>query len=433
MATTKLTKRNIDSLYKSTLASIEAQGKKDAILWDEELTGLGLRIGKSGKASWLVSRRFGQGGRKAKQIETVFGTLGEIPDPDKAREKARPIIEAIRNGANPNQAKQEKRSTDIDAFTNGKLEPLLTDWQTKKPKKGYYAHEVGRMIKADIVPTLGANTLVRDITKRNVHKLLDSKSQAVSRSLFAILRPFFNWCVDREVIEKSPIATMQAPCRVDARDRVLTDAELALVWHAANALSYPWRPFYRLLILTAQRRDEVAAVPWTELDLPKREWIIPGARTKNGKEHLVHLSPLVVSTLEELGANWEGLVLTTRSIEREDGTLNETPISGFSKAKLQLDAQIKKLNQGKDIAPWRIHDLRRTAATGMGSLGVQPHIVERILNHISGVNAGIVGIYQRFEYVNERREALRLWSEHIQELTKKDSDKPYNVFTLRVS
>lgn len=187
------------------------------------------------------------------------------------------------------------------------------------------------------------------------------------------------------------------------------------IWSAAEATPYPFGPFYKLLLLTAQRREEVADLRWNELDLAKGTWLIPNERTKNHKEHLLHLSKPALQVLGRLPVLDSEFVFTT--------TLT-TGISGYSKAKRKLDAlaRIDKL--------WRVHDLRRTAASGMAMLGVQPHIVERILNHISGSTGGLVGVYQRFEYEDERRRALLAWGQHIDRLVS-DAHQIQNVLPFK--
>lgn len=434
MPTIKITNRNVESLVKQATKDLSASKAKELIYWDSDLAGLGLRVGPSGKASWLAKKHLGKGGRGSKLIVTAFGTLSSHT-PDEARDQAQKLFEDIRNGINPNDKTRAKRAEDIEAYQNGKLSDLLDSWSAKNPKEGEYGKEVARMIKTDILPGLGASTLVRDISRKDVIKLIDSKPRGTARSLFAILRPFLKWCVEREVIAKSPIEGLSPPEPFEARDRVLDDEEILLVWFAASSTAYPWGPFYKLLILTAQRRDEVAGMEWPELRLDKREWIIPGARTKNGKEHLVHLSPWAIDILanlqrqakkDESGKPISRYVFTTT---------DETHISGYSRAKEFLDAKIAKLNGDAEIPEWRVHDIRRSVATGLGALKVPPHIVERILNHVSGVNGGIVGVYQRFEYADERREALIKWANHINDLVlaqlKKEREESQNVLPLK--
>lgn len=443
MATIKITNRNIEGLVNKAIKDLadtkvnpssEGKRSKELIYWDTDLVGLGLRVGPSGKASWLAKKHLGKGGRGSKLIVCAFGsTVSHTPD--EARAEATKLFEDIRNGINPNDRTRQTRAIDIEAYQNGKLLDLLDTWSEKNPKEGEYGKEIARMIKTDILPGLGASTLVRDISRKDIIKLIDSKPRGTARSLFAILRPFLKWCAEREVIAKSPMEGLTPPEPFEARDRVLTDEEVVLLWFAASSTSYPWGPFYKLLILTAQRRDEVSGMEWAELNLDKREWIIPGARTKNGKEHLCHLSPMALDILANLrqrakkndsGRPVSGYVFTTT---------DETHISGYSRAKEFLDAKILKLNEGAEIPEWRVHDIRRTVATGMASLKVQPHIIERILNHVSGVNGGIVGVYQRFEYVEERRQALIDWANHINSLVlaklKKDRESNKNIIAFK--
>jgi integrase len=161
---------------------------------------------------------------------------------------------------------------------------------------------------------------------------------------------------------------------------------------------------------------------WPEVDVENGAWIIPKERTKNGKEHLVHLSPQALACLPVRGDS--RFVFPSNK--------GQTSISGYSKAKVQLDATMKPTarESGVPAKPWRIHDLRRTAASGMAALGFQPHIIERVLNHVSGAQGGLVGVYQRYEYIEDRKRALCAWGNHVEALV---SDKPVadNIVPLR--
>jgi integrase len=199
----------------------------------------------------------------------------------------------------------------------------------------------------------------------------------------------------------------------DARDRVLTPEEIKSFW-SATAFDPFYGPFHRVLLLTAQRREEVAGMRWSELDVEKATWTIPKERTKNGKEHLVHLSPQALACLPVRGDS--AFVFASAK--------GKGSISGYSDAKERLDAIMQPQN------PWRVHDLRRTAASGMAALGFQPHIIERVLNHISGAQGGLVGVYQRYEYLEDRKRTLLAWGNHVEALV---AEKPpvQNVVQLR--
>jgi integrase len=183
------------------------------------------------------------------------------------------------------------------------------------------------------------------------------------------------------------------------------DHELALIWRAADATDYPFGPFTKLLMLTGQRREEIAGMRWSELDPDLTTWTLPRERTKNAEPHQVPIVPWARTILAGLPRMvGSDLVFTTTG---------RTSISGFSRAKTTLDAAVTKLNGGVPIAPWRIHDLRRTMATGMARLGVQLPVVEKLLNHISGSFAGVAGIYQRHDFADEKRQALEAWAQHL--------------------
>ena len=188
---------------------------------------------------------------------------------------------------------------------------------------------------------------------------------------------------------------------------MLDDRELAAIWKAAGALGFPFDSIHRLLILTGQRREEVAGLSWSELDRGTALWTLPAARAKNNEAHLVPLAGRVVALLDGLanGSEWptKGLVFSTTG---------KTPPSGFSKAKARLDGKLE------GVGAWRVHDLRRTVATGLQRLGVRLEVTEAVLNHRSGSRAGIVGVYQRHDWATEKREALALWSAHLERLTR---------------
>jgi len=201
-----------------------------------------------------------------------------------------------------------------------------------------------------------------------------------------------------------------------ARDRVLTDVELGEVWRAAGALGAPFAPCLRILILTLQRRDEVAGMRWNELAPDLSTWTVPAERSKNGKAHIVHLAEparAILRAVPRVGT--AGLVFTTTG---------RTPLSGFSGAKRRLDMAIAaeraaaaaRTGDGsvpEPIVPWRLHDLRRTGVTALARLGFPPHVCDRLLNHAEGAIRGVAAVYQRHEFLPEREAALNAWAAHV--------------------
>ena len=224
------------------------------------------------------------------------------------------------------------------------------------------------------------------------------------------MRKLFAWAAERGDIDRSPFEQMKSPPSVKSRDRVLSDEELWLVTLCADEVGPPFGTLIRMLIVTGQRREEVGGMAWGELDRDLLEWTIPAARAKNGNAQIVPLSKIAVVELDTLAGakRWprSGFVFTTTG---------QTPVSGYSKAKARLDLIIE-LSMCRKISPWRLHDLRRTFATNMQRLGVRFEVTEALLNHTSGSRSGVAGVYQQHDWKDEKREAIRLWTDRLRTL-----------------
>ncbi len=240
--------------------------------------------------------------------------------------------------------------------------------------------------------------------------------------IHSLLRKLFNWAVDREDIEMSPLTGMKAPKACPSRRRVLGQEELICLWQATHQASWPWGPFVRLLLLTMQRRQEVAEMDWSEIDLHARTWTLPAERAKNDEAHIIPLTDIAVAELEALFPQDRGFVFSTT------GT---TPVSGYSKAKRILDERMltvmqrRQTRRGGDpanvkIDDWRLQDLRRTGATNLQALGIPIEVTEAVLNHISGTRPGVAGIYNRYKYEPEKRAALEAWDSRLREVLSDD-------------
>jgi integrase len=194
----------------------------------------------------------------------------------------------------------------------------------------------------------------------------------------------------------------------------LSDDELSEVWEVAGTLGYPWGAFFRLAMLTLQRREEIAAMRWSEVNLDKRLWTIPGARMKNGKAHDIHLSDAALAVLRD--------VPRVTGCDFVLSTTGKTPVSGFSKAKTALDAAIAKARaeaaatlKGKPepLAEWRTHDLRRSGVSTLARLGFDSIVADKILAHQPAKLLGVAAIYQRHDFARERATALDAWASHV--------------------
>ena len=209
-------------------------------------------------------------------------------------------------------------------------------------------------------------------------------------------KTFLQWCVGRAVLDQSPAEGVPLPSKEVARDRVLDDNELTQVILAARKIGGPYGGIVEFLALTGQRREEVAHMTWDELDLGRRVWTLPKSRTKNAKAHLVHLSEQAMAVLTH--ADPRGPYVFS--------LLGTKPFPGFSRTKRRLD-------QLSGVRGWRLHDLRRTCVSGMARLGLAPHVADKILNHQSGTISGVAAVYQRHDFLAERRQALDLWGAHV--------------------
>jgi len=238
-----------------------------------------------------------------------------------------------------------------------------------------------------------------------------SKTAPVSANrALAHLKHLMSWCVESGIIDVSPISGMKPRAKEQPRERVLTDDELGALWAVFGDEGYPFGDCMKLLMLSGQRRAEVAEMRWSELDLEKRLWTLPSMRAKNGKQHTVPITDAMLEVLRKTPRFFNSDYVVT--------TTGKSPVSGFGRVKDRLD---RALPEGTE--PWIIHDLRRTMSTNMAMLGVPQPVTEALLNHKTGVVSGVAAIYNVYSYADEKREALAIWSQHVMELVRKQNDE----------
>ena len=414
MATGKVTKRTVDAVM---LAAA------DQFLWDEDLRGFGLKTTPAGKKVYLLQYRLG--GRESTTKRMTIGTHGSPWTPASARDEAERLLAFVRQGRDPAAERDERRRVAVDLAFDSYATKFLQDYgkatwrsSTYDNAESYLRRYVTPVLKKKALPSIKRSDL------SVIFDALPANKPALPRNVFAQIRQLFGWAVERGDIERSPLQGFKAPGTVASRDRVLTDEELRLVWLGASELGSPFGPLFQLLMVTGQRREEGAGVDWRELHRAAAEWSIPAGRAKNGSAHTVPLSRLADSILSARAQGvdvWpkKGLVFTTTG---------KTPVSGFSRAKARLDETIAKLNENEPLEPWRIHDLRRTLATGLQRLGVRFEVTEAVLNHVSGSKSGVAGVYQRHDWKQEKRDALDAWARHVEQVVA-GSDKS-NVVSL---
>jgi integrase len=396
--------------------------------FDAGFPGLALRVTDKNRKSWSLFYRFNGRLRRF--------TIGAYPaiKPAQARREAITALERVRQGVDPAEEKRTRRITpspEAETFAT-----VAQDYLERHVRKNCavvtYA-EAKRDLEYNVLPKWRSRPIA-SVTRRDVIDLVDGiiargVGIQANRTL-ARLRALFNWAVEKDRISVSPADRTKLPTKERARDRSLTDDEILWFWQGCGEIGWPFGPLFMLLLLTAQRRDEVGGMRWSEVDLDKQTWTLPRQRAKGDREHEVQLSQAAVDVLRSLprssdGNEQDGLVFTTTG---------RTPVSGFGNAKRRLDvlmtdARRRALGLSERALPgWRLHDLRRTAATGMARLNIPPHVVEKVLNHSSGTIRGVAAVYNRFEYLEERRAALEAWGRYVGNLVLPRAE---NVVELR--
>lgn len=381
---------------------------------DATLPGLYFIIQPSGAKSWAV--RYRHEGRTRKL------TLGAYPALDLAAARAdgRAALQAVSHGNDPIAERKVVAPQPTRDLVSTVVESFI-ERHVKARNKPRTAEETTRILRTKVVPAWEGRK-IQEIARRDVIELLDGIVDAgtpiaANRTLAAVSK-LFNWAADRGVIDASPCIRVKAPASETSRDRVLNDDEVRLLWRACEVIGWPFGPFVQILLLTAQRRDEVAKMRRIEVREAGRLWTIPAERAKNGQVHDVPLSPAVQAILGSLPrvVGQAGYLISTTG---------NSGVSGYAKAKSRLDAAMLAIARadaekaGADqenvtIDPWRLHDLRRTAASGMARLGTSPHVVEAVLNHRSGTISGVAAVYNRYQYLDEKRTALVSWAAHLQ-------------------
>jgi integrase len=368
-----------------------------------------VKVTPKGRKVFLVMYRLGGAGSRLRKY--TIGPYGRVTLP-MARAQAQKIFAARLDGRDPaEEKKQSRRRLVVDA-----MDDLVETFIRERVSPIRTAKKISNLLRRDVLSHWGTKS-IHEIKKRDVIELVNEISQRNGHAgyrLLKTLKTFFRWCVGRAVIDFSPAEGIPTQWREVSRDRVLTDQELAAVIVAARRLPWPFGGIVEFLALTGQRREEVTQLKWPEIDPDIRTWCIPGTRTKNGKVHIVHLSEPA----------WAVISDRPKTSEYVFATSGAKHFQTFAKHKRSLD-DLSGANG------WRLHDLRRTIVSGMARLGIPPHIADKILNHQSGTISGVAAVYQRHEFLAERKDALDCWGAHVDQvvqtfINRRDSD-PANV------
>jgi integrase len=387
----------IVKLVESSIARLTVPaGQRDAHLWDETLPGFGVRAFSSGKKSFIVKYQLASGQqRKLSLGPALAGTLAET------RRKAQDILAKARMGRDvqgEKQAARIKKTSSAGALVTRYLEARRPELRPRTFR------EVDRhlaMLFADLHVKQIDSLARRDVVEI-VDKIAAENGRATADRARTSLATFFAWCMERDFIDSNPAMGIKRRASSKPRERVLTEQEIAAIWNATGGFT-DYDNIVRLLLLTGQRRDEIGALVWDEINLDQRQIELQGLRTKNHRDHTVPLS--------------EPALLIIQSVHQRKGRdylfgIGTGPFSGWSKSKQRLDERL-----GDQVAPWILHDLRRTFATIASDHDFAPvHAIEMALNHWSGTKSGIVAVYNKAKYDRERRQLMDRWAGHMLKL-----------------
>ena len=386
MPTIHMTKSAVDALKAAS---------KDTVYWDAGLPGFGVKVTPRSRKVFVVLYRIGGAGSRLRKY--TIGPYGRVTL-QMARAEAQKVLAARLEGRDPATEKRESKRR----MTADRVDDLIEVFIVQHVSKTRKAAEISRLLRREVVSRWG-NRCVHAIGKRDIVELASEIAQRgtpmAANTLLKVIKTFLNWCVGRAVIDASPAEGVPLPGKEVARDRVLTNNELASVIRAGRQIGGAYGGIVEMLALTGQRREEVAQMVGDEIDFNSRTWTLPGSRTKNGKPHIVHLSEACIKLIKR--ASRSGSYVFSISGVR--------PFQNFTNAKRVLD-------ELSGVTGWRLHDLRRTCVSGMARLGVPPHVADKILNHQSGTISGVAAVYQRHHFLAERKLALERWGQYIETL-----------------
>ena len=403
------------TLDRETVAGLRLDdGKSDQIIFDSEMKGFGFRLRSDGgqlRKSWIVQYRV-----KGRTKRFRIGAYPTIKA-DQAREKARKVLAAVVLGDDPQAEREAERLN--GSRTLRSVADAYLETKALQVERGEYRANSYRVTKIYLT---GANyfgplhkTPVTDVTLADIAARLNainrnSGSATVGRAR-AALSSMFSWAMTQGFMGPSPhnpVVGTSAPDSAPSRDRVLKDTEMAAIWRACKDDEFG--KIVKLLALTGCRREEIGGLRWSEIDLEAGTITLPKERVKNKHEHTLPLTPMAMEIVRSI----------PQRLGRDHlfGGRSGSGFTRWSEDKGKLDSLLCE-----DVGPWRLHDIRRSVATGMADLDVEPHIIEAVLNHYSGHRSGVGGVYNRAKYARQIATALALWADHLKSIISGDERK----------
>jgi integrase len=370
------------------LKSLKAPAEGRSDYWDTLTPGFGIRVGLGRKSFVAMARLNGRLRRF-----TFKPSFPQLPLAE-ARARAEKIIRDAQHGIDPTAAEAAERR-EAQRQQRHTFAAVAADFMQDHAKNLRTRDEMQRKINVELLPHWGDRP-VESITRTDVKALLREKarvSPVAANRLLALVSKIFTWALDEEIIEASPAVRLPRHCKEQERERSLSAEEIRILWGAFDKLGYPFGAVFRFMLVTGQRRGEVADMKWSEIS--PDGWLLPGARSKSAQGHLVPLSSLAQEILDSVPRIGEHVFIAR----------GDKPLQGWSKAK----ARAEVLSRGK-LPPWRLHDLRRTTATHMRSLSVDRLVVSKVLNH---AESGVTRVYDRYAADPEKIVAMERWANRL--------------------
>lgn len=380
-------------------------GRTSVLVFDSKLKGFFLRVANTGVSTYGVDYRV-----LGRRRRMSLGPATSATALTAARRTAEKVLAQAKLGQDVLAIRENGEAKPLLSFD--RLTRIFLD-QAKGRLRARTHSEWTRYLTGHLSPL--SRSPAAEIQRRDIIEQLDRIAEdngpvAADRAKTA-LSAFFAWCVEEDYCPANPVSRIRKRSQSAARERILSDAELATVWQHSGEGDYG--AIVRLLILTGQRREEIGWLHIGEVDGTQARIILPPRRTKNGREHLLPLSSQAMQILRDAAPR--------NDREFIFGESGHSGYSGWSRSKLRIDRRIDEAQFArgdKPIERWTLHDLRRTFASGMARLGVGLPVIEKMLNHVSGTFSGVAGVYQRYSFEKEMRAAMQLWGNHVEKLTE---------------
>lgn len=437
-----LTQIGIDALVK------QGPPDKRKELSDGQTPGLRLVVHPTGAMSWAYRYKAIDGTQKKLTLGPYAKRKGAGLTLSEARRKAQEAQRKRVEGIDPANAKKIERQQQAAAIAKTDLQEAdqfhqrFSEYMRREASQLRSAETIRAVIERRFFPKLKSRPvteLKRKDIQNIIDRIMDDGEPSAAIQAFAFIRRFSNWLVERGVIEVSFCNGMKPPAKPKSCDRVLSEREIRWFWKATGKMAYPGGTWVRILVLTGARRTEASHMVFSELDLERAEWSLPGIRTKNKQPIAIPLSSLAIKELQSVTSlgNPPSYVFSTGT--GKDGKI--APISGYSKLKTRIDqamleearqeaVELGDTSENIEIPNWTYHDLRRTCASLMGAQGISPHVVEAALNHKTGKIQGLAKVYNRYDYFKERTQAFEALAARIEEIATGET-APSNVVQLR--